>query len=315
MDVKTALASLGWRVDTDRRLDQAIRDFQAMWNLGSPLTSDGDPGPKTLAALALSLLSKAAGRGDISEHFNAREFACNCGGRWDDCRRIWTPRAVIRAAEMYRDLVGPFTPERAGRCPTENARVGGVSNSQHLYGLALDVPVFKVTAAQAKALGVFSGIGVYLWQGNRYVRHLDLRHLRGSTSTPSNPAAWDYGTAKTAPLTPAPVTATAPALTPAPVAPQEDDLSDADVQKINDYTRALLLTGYTTGGADSRAMPSINDRLIGLEATVTAMSAAVATLANSVGINPELAATILREEVRAKLDGLKVTVATTEESA
>lgn len=224
MSPEQSLSVLGWRVDTLAQATAAIRDFQAAWNLGAPLAVDGSAGPATRAALAVSVDRRAKGLPDISEHFNASEFACACGGRWADCRRIWTPRSTIAMAERYRVLIGPFTPERAGRCPTENARVGGASKSQHLYGRGLDVPVraLRVEELQAARIGA-TGIGYYTWRGARYVRHIDNR---AGEVTP-----WSYGilTAPPAPLH------RQPAVTTPPV-PQEDDmpLTDADVNRIRD---------------------------------------------------------------------------------
>ena len=206
---KRILKALGWRVNTTARYRQAIRDFQAAWNLGPALTVDGDPGPKTRAALALSDKRRKAGKGDISEHFSAREFACACGGKWSACRRIWIRRSTVALAEQWRALTGPYTPARACRCPNQNSAVGGAKSSMHLHGLALDVPVYRVSAAQARRLGSVSGIGLYKSSAGEVVRHVDQRHLAPSNpggGTVKNPAQWNYGTwSKTVP-NPRPIT-------------------------------------------------------------------------------------------------------------
>lgn len=197
MSTADDLTTLGWRTDTPARLDQAVLDFQSGWNLGPALAKDGNAGPATRAALAKSMSRHAAGLPDYSEHFDAAEFACACDGRNADCRRIWSPRSTVRLAEKYRAIVGPFTPDRACRCPAENARVGGAARSQHLYGKALDVPIYKVTPQQLRDARIgANGIGTYTYRGTRYVRHIDNR------SKAVNP--WSYGTTTTPPLTPHP---------------------------------------------------------------------------------------------------------------
>ena len=230
---KVALAALGWRVDTTARLAQAVKDFQRGWNLGPALTVDGNPGPKTQAALALSLERKAKGLPDFSAHFSAREFRCACGGADASCRRIWVERALVQAVEKYRTVVGPLKIDRGCRCPQQNAAVGGARNSQHLYGSAADVSVFRVSVAKVRALGVASGIGTYTYGGTGYPRHIDVRHIftdsRNTTkSTVASPAQWTYGSARYAPLTPRPGLAAdptpAPAPTPAPTPTEEPSM-------------------------------------------------------------------------------------------
>lgn len=188
-DPRVALATLGWRTDTAARLDRAIRAYQAAWNLGTPLEVDGVVGEFTTAALEISLARKAAGKADLSKHFSAWEFACKCGGRYADCDRIWPSLTLVRAAETYRTLAGRFTPVSACRCPRHNKAVGGFSRSQHLHGVAMDVPaVYSVK--RVKALGAFAALGINT--SNKTVRHVDNRQLgpdnfpriSGSTSDP-----------------------------------------------------------------------------------------------------------------------------------
>lgn len=214
MNVATALASFGWVTNTPDRLVDAIEDFQGMWNLGPALSVDGDAGAKTRAAIELSLARQAAGKGNISASFSAAEFRCRGTSHSSSCRRIWTPRKQVKAAEAFRTLVGPYSPARGCRCPAYNKAVGGVSNSQHLYGRGMDVPVFDITPRQLKALGVATGIGAYvLPNGKRVVRHFDTR--AGATVT--DPAEWDYGSYSGVVLTPKPTAApSVPAPAPAP---------------------------------------------------------------------------------------------------
>ena len=224
---REALAAMGWRVDTAARLRRAVSDFQLGYNLdGAPLVADGIDGPKTRAALAVSMQRRKEGKPDFSEHFSAREFACACGGSNPGCRRIWIIRSAVRLAETLRPVIGPFTPRTGCRCTVENARVGGAKNSQHLYGAALDLgtdaTVYDLPVAAVKRLGVASGIGFYdAGDGRTAVRHVDVRHVSGNNttrSTTANPAEWIYGilgSRRVVPLNPG-AAKPAPPVTPQP---------------------------------------------------------------------------------------------------
>jgi hypothetical protein len=236
MSTKTDLAALGWRVDSDARLVQAIRDFQIGYTFGPDLKVDGDDGPATRAALALVMGRLKAGLKTASANFNFTEFRCACGGADQSCRRIWVHRELVRACERYRAKVGPLDIVRGCRCPTENRRVGGKSSSQHLFGTGADLKVFAVTVSMLRSWGIASGIGHY----DQYVRHIDVRHVWGNSdpvrnyykSTIANPATWPYGSLRTTPLPLNPPKLSTPSsASPAPSTSEEDDMTPQEAQK------------------------------------------------------------------------------------
>lgn len=102
-------------------------------------------------------------------------------------------RELIFALELLRATTRRAIPILSGyRGPAHNARVGGARNSLHLYGLAADIPGSAgITLAQARAVGMFSGIGTL----GGIVRHVDMRHLpprNHPTATPQRPSLWTY---------------------------------------------------------------------------------------------------------------------------
>lgn len=188
------LHNLGWRVETTGHYAQAVRDFQHGWNLGPALTVDALVGPLTAAALLRSEANRRAGRGTASAHFSFSEFACNCGGRYANCRRIWIIRAQVQSLETYRTHSGPLTVVSGCRCAEHNRAVGGASNSQHMMGSATDVAK-RFTPATVRSWGVFAGIG-YGGVSNE-VCHVDRRDASGNNPTqghPSSPTSWIYST-------------------------------------------------------------------------------------------------------------------------
>lgn len=79
--------------------------------------------------------------------FRRGEFACHCGR----CGGFPAEpeEALVRAAEWLRESCGSVIVVSSGvRCADHNRAVGGVSNSRHLRGKAMDFCVAGKTAAQ-----------------------------------------------------------------------------------------------------------------------------------------------------------------------
>ena len=67
-------------------------------------------------------------------HFSVEEFVCrHCGEVLIDSR------VVELVEELRRHLGKPLIITSAYRCPVHNRRIGGVKNSAHVRGYALDV--------------------------------------------------------------------------------------------------------------------------------------------------------------------------------
>ena len=88
---------------------------------------------------------------DDIKYFKKKEFACKCGkycnGYPDEMKK-----GVITVADRVREHFGsPATVSSGLRCKQHNANVGGVSNSRHLTGRAMDFCIKGKTAAQVLA--------------------------------------------------------------------------------------------------------------------------------------------------------------------
>lgn len=193
MSPATTLQALGFRAGTKAQTAQAIRDFQASWNLGAPLKVDGIAGPKTTAALSISEGRRRKGQSTLSAHFSYAEFACRCGGRSPGCHGVLVDRRHVARLETYRDKIGgPVTVVSGYRCPAHNKAVGGASSSQHMYGVATDIRG-AVTPTKLKGWGLFAGLGFQA--STNLVIHVDSRDISANNTTHSstrNPAQWRY---------------------------------------------------------------------------------------------------------------------------
>ena len=116
---------------------------------------------------------------DEIKYFRKSEFSCKC------CKYCYGYPAeidmdMVKIADQIREKIGkPITINSGLRCKTHNANVGGVSNSQHLYGNAADLgcpsgctPAQMASIAE-DIMGDTGGIGTYSWG-----IHIDTRSTK-----------------------------------------------------------------------------------------------------------------------------------------
>lgn len=109
---------------------------------------------------------------DEIEFFDREEFRCQCGGKYCNGFPVEPEEALVRTCDEIRRLLGvPVSIVDSGgsgvRCPRHNAAVGGVGNSNHLYGLAADLHSGKSAQEMYRvAEEVLDGtgeLGLYDW--------------------------------------------------------------------------------------------------------------------------------------------------------
>lgn len=78
---------------------------------------------------------------DEIKYFTKSDFACSCGGAYcDGYNSVEPAEQTVRVVDEIRRRAGSaITITSAIRCPTRNAAVGGVSNSLHITGQAVDI--------------------------------------------------------------------------------------------------------------------------------------------------------------------------------
>lgn len=84
---------------------------------------------------------------DEIEYFTREELKCKCGGRYCDGYPAEPKEMLVRLADRARRHFGkPAHNVSTLRDPTWNRLSGGVANSQHVYGEAMDIRIDGVSA-------------------------------------------------------------------------------------------------------------------------------------------------------------------------
>lgn len=167
-----------------RNTQAAVRRFQADYGL----TADGDPGAATQKMLIGAVAGTAVkvdkpaqtgtGAGnagtfwDDIQFFSRAEFRCQCGGKYCNGYPAEPAEETVQMADEIRKRVGvPLTVNSGVRCKRHNAEVGGVPNSLHTTGQAVDLSGNISPArlreiaeqVQAEMVPGRGGLGLYSW--------------------------------------------------------------------------------------------------------------------------------------------------------
>lgn len=156
------LAYLGYyKDDVDGVWGEKSRAATVDFQKATGLTADGIFGADTAArakkAVAADEFAEEKKAGSSSwwadiEHFTREEFACKCGGKYCKGFPAEPQEKLVRAADKVRYHFGkPMRVTSGVRDPQHNANVGGVSNSRHLSGKAMDFGVEGFSASMVLA--------------------------------------------------------------------------------------------------------------------------------------------------------------------
>lgn len=117
---------------------------------------------------------------DDIRYFTRAEFKCKCGGKYCNGYPVDIDENMVKIADEIRSRIGkPIQINSGIRCKTHNANVGGVSNSQHLYGTAADLGCpsgctpSQMASIAEEIMGNTGGIGIYSWG-----IHIDTRSTK-----------------------------------------------------------------------------------------------------------------------------------------
>lgn len=197
--------------DKSREIIDAIQDVVTKY-AASPLINDGLAGPATVAATKLfqkakglpqsgivdeatwNLLMEESSYDDIAngtaggadstgsgtfwddiKYFTREELKCKCGGRYCNGFPAEPKEMEVRLADRARKHFGrPAHNVSFLRCKQHNANSGGVANSQHMYGEAMDIRIDGVTGDQLLAFFKAQPEVRYTYKINSTNVHFDI---------------------------------------------------------------------------------------------------------------------------------------------
>lgn len=118
---------------------------------------------------------KSDGNKKLSENFSVKEFRSR-----DGADEILIDEKLVSLLQKIRDKFGVVNISSAYRTKNYNKKVGGVSNSQHIYGLAADITIsdnsrLEEAARFAEKIG-FTGIGLDI-KYQKFI-HVDTRKTK-----------------------------------------------------------------------------------------------------------------------------------------
>lgn len=116
------------------------------------LTVDGIIGKETEEKLleVVYLGEKPGVNWDSIKYFKRDEFRCKCGGKFCNGFDYEPSKLLVETCDKVREHFGkPMIVSSGVRCDTHNLNVGGVANSRHLFGRAVD---FMVTGVKSSVV-------------------------------------------------------------------------------------------------------------------------------------------------------------------
>lgn len=108
--------------------------------------------------------------------FGRAEFMCNCGGKYCSGFPVEPVPLLARTADKVRGhFMKPAIVSSGVRCSRHNANVGGVPDSRHLAGRAMDFRIEGKTAAQVlEYVRILPEVRYAYDIDGRYI-HMDVR--------------------------------------------------------------------------------------------------------------------------------------------
>lgn len=142
------------------------------------LTADGVVGEKTIKALKQAItygMPIKKDWWDDIKYFKKSEFACKCEGKYCKGYPAEMNEKVVKMADKVRKHFGVKVIVSSGlRCAKHNTSVGGVNNSRHKLGKAIDFCVVGKTSKEVLTYLIKQSDIRYAYAINDQFVHMDV---------------------------------------------------------------------------------------------------------------------------------------------
>jgi hypothetical protein len=163
------LAYLGYyKMNVDGDWGSGSREACKAFQRDRNLTVDGYGGPETDKQLRYAVYNGLEKTEPVVEDINVpttetfwdhirywsrEEFRCRCGGKYCNGFPAEPDQTLVELVDDIRHKAGrPGIPSSGLRCKTWNSLQGGVANSDHMIGKALDFSIEGMSGAQLLSL-------------------------------------------------------------------------------------------------------------------------------------------------------------------
>ena len=162
------------KIAIDGLAGQETKDATAQWQRENGLTPDGIAGAVTRGKILKPPAQETDDWWSNIQYFSQKEFACKCG-RYCDGYPAQMQRGVVELADRARaELKGVGFVSSGLRCSQHNANVGGVSDSRHLIGKAIDLRIEGKSARQTLAWAQKQPEVRYAYAIDKSFVHMDI---------------------------------------------------------------------------------------------------------------------------------------------
>lgn len=139
------------KIAIDGLAGQETKDATAQWQRENALTTDGIAGALTCERILEQSAPQIDEWWNGIQYFSRKEFACKCGKYCNGYPSQMQQGIVELADRARRELMGVGFVSSGLRCRQHNANVGGVSDSRHLIGKAINLRIEGKSARQTLA--------------------------------------------------------------------------------------------------------------------------------------------------------------------